>query len=135
MMKTLCQNLWKLTKTSLIISLLLLGGQIPVGHRTVGAHLVHGIYEAVVWVGTSLKESEWFAKMSDGVKSTEVTPPAKVSAPPARVVPPPAPLERVPGPRIAAAPREMMGPKLESKVESEAITPSDRDSLMQLLEE
>lgn len=135
MMKTLCQNLWKLTKLVLIISVLLLAGQVPLGHRTVGAHLVHSIYEAIVWVGTSLKESEWFAKMSDTQKSTEVTPPPKVTAPPAKIAPAPAPPEKILGPRIAAAPRQMMGPKLETKGETEAITPSDRDSLMQLLEE
>lgn len=131
-------TLWKITKASLLISLLLLAGQVPVGRRTVGGHLVHSIYEAIVWVGTSLKESEWFAKMSDNEKTTQVQPAAPPAPKPAPVQAAPvemSPIERAHHARVASAPRELMGPVMEYKKDGETITSSDRDSLLQLLEE
>jgi len=103
-------------KTTLLISLLLLSGQIPVGERTVGAHLVHNIYKAIVWVGDSLREADWFAKMSD-------TPAEKEQA-------------RMKAGRVAIAPRELSAPvEVTRPSESEKISPSDRDSLLKLLDE
>lgn len=117
-------TLWKITKAGLVVSLLFICGQVPVGKRTVGGHLVHSIYEAIVWVGTSLKESEWFAKMSDSEKTTQHSAPKPTSAPaPIKSAPERSVLERAP--LVAVAP----------KVDSESISPSDRDSLLQLLEE
>lgn len=127
-------TLWKITKASLLVSLLLLAGQVPLGRRTVGGHLVHSIYEAIVWVGTSLKESEWFAKMSDAEKTTQQTPPPTIQSTPVAPVEK-SPIEKAHGARVAVAPRSMIGPRMEPKIDGEAITPSDRDSLLQLLEE
>lgn len=131
-------TLWKITKASLLISLLLLAGQVPLGKRTVGGHLVHSIYEAVVWVGTTMKESEWFAKMSDSEKTTQASPPPAVEK--KKSIEQAAPVEKSPiekahSARVAIAPSAMLGPVREFRNEGETITTSDRDSLLQLLEE
>lgn len=107
--------LFSILKTGLLISALLLMGQIPIGPRTVGGHLAHSLYLGVVWVGNSLRESEWFARMSEQKPSDR-----RASEPPKGI--------RQGSGRVA------MGPK-EDGVEKEKITSEDRESLVHLLEE
>lgn len=109
--------LWKVTKTTLLVSVLLLCGQIPIGDRTVGGHLAHQIYVGIAWVSESLRDAEWFAKMSNEDKKTSQTSE-----------------ETLKRNRVAIAPKASPSTESIGEVEKEAISPEDRSTLVEILE-
>lgn len=115
----------RVLKTALVVSVLLLLGQVPIAGRTVGGHLAHNLYLAIVWVGSSLKEADWFAKMSDSQERSQ----RSSSQPPAPPTPPTATLDRPKDDRVAMLFKE------ELPVEKEKITSEDKQELLKLLDD
>lgn len=131
------KKIWKVVKTVLLISVLLLAGQVPVGPRTISGHLVHSLYEAIVWIGNSLREAEWFGRMSESKRES-----AEVKKAPAPRVASLAPALR-PAPRADSTSDELTervippapAVREEPVIENEQIGRGDQESLIKLLDQ